>query len=403
MGATHNFMANYSGNLSGTNAADFSPNLVGCSNPNNGEAGQFCTFPMTFTPTATGTRTAHLSTPSGYLLLTAQATNAAGPSFTAPSTLGVQAYISPSSGIATASFPLSIVNTGTTVLNFPTPVLYASSPSLFSVQGNCSAVAPSATCTFTLGFSGTFNTPTTVTASLLLKEITTGQTQTAAVTARAIYSYPLFSPSSFTFPSQTVNTTSAAQTFTVSDVYGNPLGHPITLSTSSPYAVTPASCPASTTTLCTIQVTFTPTTTGAFTYPYVVANDTVSTITNSLALSGTGTAPPVTGSPALTFSPPSVTFAARPVNSTSIPTTVNLTNSGTGNAPLTLTGISLSGAVNGNFSQTNNCPASLATGVSCTISVTFAPTAAGSQAAFIQVVSNAASSPNTVALSGSTQ
>jgi hypothetical protein len=73
---------------------------------------------------------------------------------------------------------------------------------------------------------------------------------------------------------------------------------------------------------------------------------------------------------------------------------VTVTNSGT--AAATVSGV----AVTGDFSQTNNC-ASIAVGGSCTVTVKFTPTAAGTRTGTLTVTSNANNSPATVSLSGS--
>src|SRR5207248_328141 len=52
------------------------------------------------------------------------------------------------------------------------------------------------------------------------------------------------------------------------------------------------------------------------------------------------------------------------------------------------------------FGQTNTCGTSVGVGASCTISVTFAPAAAGTRSASITVTDSAAGSPHTAALSG---
>jgi hypothetical protein len=57
--------------------------------------------------------------------------------------------------------------------------------------------------------------------------------------------------------------------------------------------------------------------------------------------------------------------------------------------------------VTGPFSEGNNCGTSLAAGASCTVSVSFAPTAAGAATGTLSVNSSAPGSPLTVALSGS--
>ena len=56
--------------------------------------------------------------------------------------------------------------------------------------------------------------------------------------------------------------------------------------------------------------------------------------------------------------------------------------------------------VTGPFAESNNCGTSLAAGASCTVSVTFTPTAAGSASGTLSVNSSAPGSPLTVALSG---
>lgn len=60
-------------------------------------------------------------------------------------------------------------------------------------------------------------------------------------------------------------------------------------------------------------------------------------------------------------------------------------------------------AVTGDYSQTNNCPATLPAGQTCTINVTFTPTAEGSRSGTLTILSNASASPtvtSTVTLSG---
>jgi hypothetical protein len=54
----------------------------------------------------------------------------------------------------------------------------------------------------------------------------------------------------------------------------------------------------------------------------------------------------------------------------------------------------------GDFTQTNTCGASVAVGASCTINVTFTPTAAGPRSGTLTINDNASGSPQTVALAG---
>jgi hypothetical protein len=77
---------------------------------------------------------------------------------------------------------------------------------------------------------------------------------------------------------------------------------------------------------------------------------------------------------------------------------VTLTN--IGNASLSITSIGLNGTNSGDFAQTNTCGSSVLSGANCSISVTFAPTAAGARNATVSVADNASGSPQTVTLSG---
>jgi hypothetical protein len=89
-----------------------------------------------------------------------------------------------------------------------------------------------------------------------------------------------------------------------------------------------------------------------------------------------------------------LTFSSLPVLTMSAPQTVTLTNSG--NAALAISGI----AASGDFAQTNTCGSSIGAGSSCTINVTFTPTAVGQRSSSLTITDNAANSPHTVSLTG---
>jgi hypothetical protein len=118
-----------------------------------------------------------------------------------------------------------------------------------------------------------------------------------------------------------------------------------------------------------------------------------SSVTQSFTV-GTGTG----SSPGLSFSPTSVSFGSVAVSSSSTPVTITLTNSGT--ATLFISGITFTGASQGDFSKTTTCGATLAVAATCNVVVTFSPTATGSRNADLSVTDNASGSPQTVALSG---
>jgi hypothetical protein len=100
------------------------------------------------------------------------------------------------------------------------------------------------------------------------------------------------------------------------------------------------------------------------------------------------------GPSALTASPSSLSFGGTIVGSTSAAQTVTVSNPGTTAASVS------SVTASAPFSQTSTCGSSIAAGASCTVSVTFAPTAAGAANGTLSVASSAPGSPLTVALSG---
>ena len=211
------------------------------------------------------------------------------------------------------------------------------------------------------------------------------------------------SPNSLNFGSQQINTTSTAQTVTLTnsgtaDLTISSIG--VGGSNASDFAQT-NTCPISPSTLkagstCTISVTFTPGTNGARS-ANVTISDNASDSPQSVALTGTG----VTPAPAVTLSPSSLSFSSQLVGSTSTAQTVTLKNSGT--SDLTISSLALSGTNASDFAQTNTCPISpstLAAGTTCTISVTFTPTTTGTRNASVNIVDNASGSPHAVTLVG---
>lgn len=209
---------------------------------------------------------------------------------------------------------------------------------------------------------------------------------TAAVPKQIVYA----SPSSLIFPAQAVNTSSASQAI----VLTNGASTTVTLNSfavTANYAQTnncaATLAPAAS---CTIDVTFAPTASGDQPGQLTIT-DSANPATLVVPLDGAGVA-------ALSYtasvSPTSLTFASQPEGSASSPQSVLLANTGTG--ALTLSGIS----VTGDFAQTNDCGTSLAVAASCTIHVTFAPTASGDRTGSLAISDNATAGPQTVSLDG---
>lgn len=103
----------------------------------------------------------------------------------------------------------------------------------------------------------------------------------------------------------------------------------------------------------------------------------------------------INGKPAESFNPTSLTFPNTNVNVSSSPLTITMTNTGT--ATLTITAVSVPAP----YSQTNNCTPGLAPNASCTINVTFTPTATGTFNNNVTVTDNdPAGGTQTVPVSG---
>jgi hypothetical protein len=77
-----------------------------------------------------------------------------------------------------------------------------------------------------------------------------------------------------------------------------------------------------------------------------------------------------------------------------------VTLSNTGNGALSVTSISLTRTNAGDFSQTNTCGSSVTAGGNCSISVKFAPTAAGARSASVAISDNGGTTLQTVSLTG---
>jgi hypothetical protein len=145
---------------------------------------------------------------------------------------------------------------------------------------------------------------------------------------------------------------------------------------------------------CTFSVTFAPTASGNRSASLSIT-DNAGGSPQQVSLTGTGVGPMAT------LNPTSLSFRNRKVGTTSKAKTTQLKN--TGNATLTISSIAITGTNASDFSQTNNCPSSLAAGAQCNINLKFSPTATGTRTASLSISDNAANSPQTASLTGTGQ
>lgn len=98
--------------------------------------------------------------------------------------------------------------------------------------------------------------------------------------------------------------------------------------------------------------------------------------------------------PTVSLSAQSLGFGNQPVGTSSAPQAVTLTNTST--VPVTIAAI----IVSGDYTRTYTCLTTLDPNASCSISVTFSPTATGFRGGTLAITSSAAGSPQTVSLGG---
>jgi ASPM-SPD-2-Hydin domain-containing protein/galactose oxidase-like protein len=227
--------------------------------------------------------------------------------------------------------------------------------------------------------------------------------QLISLDSAELYEPVTLDPASITFPDQSNGFTSAAQTVTLTNHSSTALsisGVSLTGANSSDFAQTSncvGSVPAGMS--CSLQITFTPTATGARNAVLQIASN-LSVNPVLVPLTGTGVAP----APVVSLSPNGVAFATQALGTTSAPQTVTLRNTGT--ATLNIQTIAITGANAGDFAITNGSTctsgANVAINGSCTIQFTFTPTGPGARSAIVSIADNAADSPETISLSGTT-
>ena len=365
-------------------------------------AGASCAISVTFTPSSVTSFSATLSVAdnatgspqTATLSGTGTAAAAPGASLT-PGTLTFSSTI----GTTSAAQKATLMNTGNAALTISGITIGGAGASAFAETNTCgSSLAAEASCAISVTF--TPSSATSFSATLSIADNATGSPQTVKLngtgTVAAIPAVSL-APATLTFASTTVGTTTAAQTATLMNTGNATLsitGITITGANPTDFAET-NTCGSSLAagSSCAVSVTFTPVSAASFAATLSIADNATGS-PQTVALSGTGTAP---AAPGVSFSPATVAFSSV-VGTTSAAQSTTLMN--TGNATLSIAGISIAGTNSSDFAETNTCGETLADGASCTISVTFTPASATSFTATVSVADNASGSPQTVTLNG---
>jgi hypothetical protein len=346
-------------------------------------AGTFCTINVTFTPLVAGGQ-------SGTLTIT---DNAAG----SPHTVALNGVgVGPVATLSTTSLNFGNQPVGTTSAaklvnlsnagNAPMTVSTIIASGDYGRTHNCpSSLAARSYCTISVTFTpaaaGTRIGAITITDNAL------GSPHTVSLTGNGTVPAVTLSPTGLSFGNQALGTTSAAKPVKLTNSGQAPLTI-TSISTSGNYAQT-NNCvsPVAAGAYCTIQVTFTPLVAGGQSGTLTITDNAAGS-PHTVALGGVGVGP------VATLSTTSLNFGNQPVGTTSAAKLVNLSN--TGNGPMTITSITISG----DFSQTNNCVSPLAARTYCTFTVRFTPTAIDTRNGAVTITDNALGSPHVVALSG---
>ena len=312
-------------------------------------------------------------------------------------------FASQTVGTPSAAQPVTVHNGTAAAVSLTTPAITGTNSADFKVSSTTctTSLAASASCTISVTFdptaTGTRNAALGITAgATALSASLTGTGASATL--------PSVSPTSLTFASQTVGTTSAAQPVTVHNgtAAAVSLTTPaITGTNSADFKVSSTTCTTSlaASASCTISVTFDPAATGTRTAALGI---TVGTTAHSVSLTGTGAS--ATSGPVVSLSPTSVNFGSVLVGSTSNVSYVTLTN--TGSSALTISNaFTITGTNSGDFAFAGlgTCPAvgaTVAAGGNCTVSVNFTPTATGARSAQVNLFDSASNSPQAIPLSG---
>jgi trimeric autotransporter adhesin len=392
-----------------SNTADFTIAGGTCAAGGSVAAGANCTVSVAFKPAAgtVGARTGSLSITHnatgspGSVSLSGSATAAAA---AAASLTGSLAFGSVNVGTASTAQTATLSNTGNATLTLGT--LATGSTEFTVTGGTCVAggsVAAAGSCTVIIGF-----TPSAAgarSANLVVTHSAASAQSSTALSGTGVALSPVIgvSPTTLSF-SQTNATTSAAQTITVSNSGNAPLTiSALTLggAQAAEYQIaTGTTCSAggsvAANTSCLVKVVFTPTATGARSASLSITHNATGS-PSSVTLNGTGTATP---QPAISLNAATLSFASQTLGSASAAQTVTVSNSGS--APLTFTGLTLTGTAASDFAQTGTCTATgtLASGATCTVAFTFTPGAVGARSATLTLASNASNGSAVLSLAG---
>jgi hypothetical protein len=308
------------------------------------------------------------------------------PCFTFPSNVQL--------GTKSPPWIVTATNIGTAAISFTSIELTGPNRLDFKLTTNqCGkSLAVGASCNLAVEFVPSLLTPET--AFLTLTDSAVGSPHHIGLVGTGDAPTVLVTPSNLSFGLQDIGIASPSQTVTVANSSNLAVTvSSITITGTNPtlFAQTNNCTSIPVNGNCTINVTFEPTTTGDFSANLNITDNAYGS-PQVVSLDGAGVQPNAI------ISPGQINFGMVAVGSSSAPQPVTLTNNGGG--PLFISSITFTGPDPGDYSQTNNCNGTVLSGATCTINVTFTPTADGTRQAYLNVNDNSVPSPQQVSLSG---
>ncbi len=292
-------------------------------------------------------------------------------------------------GTTSSPQTLTLTNTGNSDMFVTGVSLTGTNASDFAQTNTCGQLAPSATCTISVTFSPTISG--TETGDVSITDNAFNSPQSVTLSGVGVAPQVLLSASSLAFGTQLVNTSSAAQVVTLTNTGSTALTITSIVAKGNFSQINTCGASVAAGANCTITVTFRPTDSG-LRFGSITLTDNAPTSPQVISLTGTGTY--------VSLSPTSLSFGTVSVGTSSSPQVITFTN--TDGVALRIS-VSITGTNPADFTETNTCGASVAAKGSCSINVTFRPTATGLRSANVSVADTGGGSPQTVSLSGTGQ
>lgn len=365
-------------------------------------SGQSCTVTVTFIPSSSGSKTGTITITDSDMS-SPQSVSLSGNGLANPTTtITPNPFTFPNQGLGSSSAAqkFTVTNTSATssaALVISSVTLTGANPGDYSLTHNCpSNLAVNATCTVTVIFTPTASGSRK--ANISVNDNESSGYDTDSLTGTGDLPTLSLAPTTLAFGTVGVGASSAlVDTITNTSTTGGVLTiTSVSLGGSYPgdYAVQSNNCIASLrpNATCAVTIGFAPGSNGSRNATlYLYGN--MSGGSKSLSLTGSGALP------SASFTPSPLAFGTIGLGGSSTKT-ATLTNSSTNGAVLSITSFGLGGSYPQDYSQSNNCPASLNPNASCTITVKFTPGATGSRNATLYVYSNVSGGSKSLSLTG---